>query len=88
IRHRGPNWGGCEISGNNIICHERLAIVGVDGNSQPLTNDDKSIILSYAEIGIDVVKRLDGMFSFVLLDTNKNRFIAVRDPIGITTLYQ
>ncbi|CAG8599482.1 13160_t:CDS:2, partial [Dentiscutata heterogama] len=70
IRHRGPNWSGCEISSNNIICHERLAIVG------------------YAEIGIDAVKRLDGMFSFVLLDTNKNRFIAARDPIGITTLYQ
>src|SRR6266498_4878313 len=28
------------------------------------------------------------MFSFVLLDTNKNQFIAARDPIGITTLYQ
>lgn len=28
------------------------------------------------------------MFSFVLLDTTKNRLIAARDPIGITTLYQ
>jgi len=35
-----------------------------------------------------VVNHLDGMFSFVLLDTNKNQFIAARDPIGITTLYQ
>ncbi|CAG8737479.1 17102_t:CDS:2, partial [Dentiscutata erythropus] len=101
IRHRGPNWSGCEISGNNIICHERLAIVGVESGAQPLTNNDKSIILSVnGEIynhkilrkqlknGIDAVKRLDGMFSFVLLDTNQNRFIAARDPIGITTLYQ
>jgi asparagine synthase (glutamine-hydrolysing) len=32
---------------------------------------------------------LDGMFSFVLLDTSvtPSRIIAARDPIGITTLY-
>lgn len=32
---------------------------------------------------------LDGMFSFVLLDTSTtpSRLIAARDPIGITTLY-
>ncbi|CAG8683655.1 5854_t:CDS:2, partial [Racocetra fulgida] len=42
----------------------------------------------YSEIGNDVVKRLDGMYSFVLFDSNRNRFIAARDPIGITTLYQ
>lgn len=33
---------------------------------------------------------LDGMFSFILLDTSvtPSRVIAARDPIGITTLYQ
>ena len=33
---------------------------------------------------------LDGMFSFVLLDTtlSPSRLIAARDPVGITTLYQ
>ena len=33
---------------------------------------------------------LDGMFSFILLDTTvtPSRMIAARDPIGITTLYQ
>ncbi|KAK1263044.1 Asparagine synthetase [glutamine-hydrolyzing] 2 [Acorus gramineus] len=30
---------------------------------------------------------LDGMFSFVLLDTRNKTFIAARDPIGITPLY-
>ena len=30
---------------------------------------------------------LDGMFSFVLLDTRDNSYIAARDPIGITPLY-
>ncbi|KAG0349480.1 asparagine synthetase, partial [Gamsiella multidivaricata] len=121
LRHRGPDWGGCVVAGNHILCHERLAIVGVDSGAQPLTNDDESLILSvngeiynhkalrkmcpadthfktqsdcevilhlYKQIGADVVKHLDGMFSWVLLDTKKNRILAARDPIGITTLYQ
>lgn len=29
VRHRGPDWSGCHVSKNNILCHERLAIVGV-----------------------------------------------------------
>jgi asparagine synthetase B (glutamine-hydrolysing) len=33
------------------------------------------------------VDRLDGMFSFVLLDTRDNSFIVARDAIGITSLY-
>ncbi|KAI9598525.1 asparagine synthase [Syncephalis fuscata] len=122
IRHRGPDWSGCIISGQHIIAHERLAIVGVDSGAQPLTNADGTIILSvngeiynhlalrkqlkrkdivfktqsdceviiylYEEMGIDLVNLLDGMFSFVLVDTRKQRVIAARDPIGITTLYR
>ncbi|KAJ1831910.1 asparagine synthetase, partial [Coemansia sp. RSA 2703] len=26
IRHRGPDWSGCIVADNSIICHERLAI--------------------------------------------------------------
>lgn len=35
IRHRGPDWSGCVVSPEgsgtqgSILCHERLAIVGV-----------------------------------------------------------
>jgi asparagine synthase (glutamine-hydrolysing) len=37
----------------------------------------------------DVCRALDGMFSFILLDSSvtPSRVIAARDPIGITTLY-
>lgn len=38
-------------------------------------------------MGTDLVQHLDGMFSFVLLDVKRNRVIAARDAIGITTLY-
>lgn len=30
---------------------------------------------------------LDGVFSFVLLDTRDNSYIAARDAIGVTPLY-
>ncbi|KAH9522624.1 asparagine synthetase [Dermatophagoides farinae] len=46
IRHRGPDWSGCIISGNNIFCHERLAIIGVDSGAQPIVSHDKSMILT------------------------------------------
>lgn len=34
-----------------------------------------------------MVGKLDGMFSFVLVDLRDKSFIAARDPIGITPLY-
>ena len=41
-------------------------------------------------MGTDLCAKLDGMFSFILLDTSvtPSRMIAARDPVGITTLYQ
>ena len=41
----------------------------------------------YEEYGEDFVDMLDGMFSFVLIDTRDKSFIAARDAIGITPLY-
>lgn len=29
LRHRGPDWSGCYVGKDAILCHERLAIVGV-----------------------------------------------------------
>lgn len=29
LRHRGPDWSGCHVAKDAILCHERLAIVGV-----------------------------------------------------------
>ncbi|TNY23631.1 asparagine synthase [Rhodotorula diobovata] len=55
------------------------------------THSDCEVILHlYRECGTDLCSKLDGMFSFVLLDTSvtPSRMIAARDPIGITTLYQ
>lgn len=40
------------------------------------------------EHGLDAPKYLDGMFSWVLYDRIRDRTIAARDPIGITSFYQ
>jgi asparagine synthase (glutamine-hydrolysing) len=42
----------------------------------------------YPKHDIDTPKLLDGMFSFVLYDKTRDRTIAARDPIGITSFYQ
>uniref|UniRef100_A0A0D6QZ42 Asparagine synthetase [glutamine-hydrolyzing] n=1 Tax=Araucaria cunninghamii TaxID=56994 RepID=A0A0D6QZ42_ARACU len=49
--------------------------------------DCEVIAYLYEEYGEDFVNMLDGMFSFVLLDTRDNSFLAARDAIGITPLY-
>lgn len=52
------------------------------------TGSDCEVIAHlYEEHGENFVDMLDGMFSFVLLDTRDNSFIAARDAIGITPLY-
>ncbi|EEB09349.1 asparagine synthetase [Schizosaccharomyces japonicus yFS275] len=121
IRHRGPDWSGNCIRKQSILCHERLAIVGVDSGAQPLVSDDGKLVLTvngeiynhialreslkgqyefkthsdcevilylYREHGPACADMLDGMFSWVLYDENKDKVVAARDPIGITTLYQ
>ncbi|MBA0743485.1 hypothetical protein Gogos_006155 [Gossypium gossypioides] len=52
------------------------------------TGSDCEVIAHlYEEYGEDFVDMLDGMFSFVLLDTRDKSFIAARDATGITPLY-
>ncbi|KAJ5790493.1 uncharacterized protein N7518_007504 [Penicillium psychrosexuale] len=52
------------------------------------THSDCEVILPlYEEYGLDCPKHLDGMFSFVLWDKKKDRVVAARDPIGVTSFY-
>ncbi|VEU21899.1 DEKNAAC102818 [Brettanomyces naardenensis] len=119
IRHRGPDWSGNRVANSTILCHERLAIVGLESGAQPITSSDGRYILTvngeiYNHIklrsqlkdydfqtlsdceviiplvekyGLDAPQYLDGLFAWVLYDTKKDRVVAARDPIGITTLY-
>lgn len=55
----------------------------------PLKSDCEIILHLYQRYGADMCRMLDGIFSFILLDTSQTpeRLIIARDPIGITTLY-
>ncbi|TQS31660.1 hypothetical protein Golomagni_08050, partial [Golovinomyces magnicellulatus] len=51
IRHRGPDWSGCVVTPEDgtkgsILCHERLAIVGISTGAQPLVSTDGKLILA------------------------------------------
>jgi len=52
LRHRGPDWNGIKVSGRNVLCHERLAIVGIDSGAQPLVGGegDKIVLCVNGEI--------------------------------------
>ncbi|XP_078435284.1 asparagine synthetase [glutamine-hydrolyzing] [Wolffia australiana] len=52
------------------------------------TGSDCDVIAHlYEEHGEDFIDMLDGVFSFVLLDTRSNTFLVARDAIGVTSLY-
>jgi len=53
-----------------------------------LSNSDSEILIPlYLLYGSAFVKKLKGMFSFILYDLDKKLLLAARDPFGITSLY-
>ncbi|MBU4501894.1 MAG: asparagine synthase (glutamine-hydrolyzing) [Nanoarchaeota archaeon] len=52
------------------------------------TNSDTEVIVhAYEEYSIDFIKKLQGMFSIALWDSNTKRLFLIRDPMGIKPLY-
>jgi len=81
IRHRGPDWSGAYCKGQNIVCHERLAIVDPVGGAQPLFNQEKNKILAVnGEIynHLDLKKELK----------NPSKFMTASDCEIILHLYE
>ncbi|KAK2865073.1 asparagine synthetase [Arthroderma sp. PD_2] len=74
---------------NGEIYNHRTLTKGLKTPYNFKTHSDCEVIIPlYMEHGLDTPKLLDGMFSWVLFDKNKDRIVAARDPIGITSLYQ
>lgn len=46
LRHRGPDWTGIEVIGNNAIAHERLAILDPVSGDQPFVNEQGTVMLA------------------------------------------
>ena len=51
------------------------------------TSDSEVIVHLYEHFGAECCNHLDGMFSFVVIDDDKQSFIAARDPLGVKPLY-
>jgi asparagine synthase (glutamine-hydrolysing) len=49
--------------------------------------DTEVILAAYAQWGIECLTRLNGMFSFVIVDREEQRIFAARDRFGIKPLY-
>jgi len=50
-------------------------------------SDTEVLIHLYEDKGFDMLKYLNGMFSFVIYDKNKNLFFGARDRVGIKPFY-
>jgi len=51
------------------------------------TSDTEVLLDLYMKIGPDMLKLLNGMFSFVILDTETDEYFVARDRLGIKPLY-
>jgi len=57
------------------------------GHSFRTKSDTEVILRMYLQYGEECVARLNGMFSFLILDRYQRRVLAVRDHLGVKPLY-
>src|SRR6266403_999785 len=87
LRHRGPDGEGSWIEGPVGLGHRRLAIVDVDGGSQPMANEDGSVwIVFNGEIYNHAALR-PGLEARGHRYRTRRRLLLARDRLGIKPLY-
>lgn len=75
------------VANGEIYNHQLLKNTFIP-DEQLCTSSDCEIPLKlYETIGSGAIKYLDGMFAFVVVDTEKNTFLAARDTLGMKPLY-
>mmetsp|Transcript_13863 Transcript_13863/g.33856 ORF Transcript_13863/g.33856 Transcript_13863/m.33856 type:complete len:627 (+) Transcript_13863:60-1940(+) len=80
--------GNIVLSVNGEIYNYKELMAGLKTDYDFKTSSDCEVIIPlYMEHGIDFINKLRGMFSFVLYDKKSQRYIAVRDHMGITPMY-
>ena len=122
IVHRGPNSAGAYTDADMALGFRRLSIIDLADGSQPMYNEDKSLVLVYngeiynfqslreeliaaghtfathcdSEVllhgyeqygGPALMKKLRGMFAFVIWDTKEKKLFGARDMFGIKPMY-
>lgn len=59
----------------------------VAGRNFKSSSDTEVIIQAYQQWGVECLSRFNGMFSFALWDTRRNRLFAARDRLGIKPFF-
>lgn len=76
------------VFNGEIYNHNELRLELEYNNIKFDTKSDTEVILqAYLYYGLDFIHKLNGMFSFFILDKNKNKCFIFRDRIGIKPLY-
>ena len=81
-----------DINGIYLICNGEIYYYSQlykELDTTPVTYSDCEVIIHlYLKYGIDyLLDKLDGVFSFVLYDSNQNIIYVARDPYGVRPLY-
>lgn len=71
----------------DIELHNKREITIKYNLDKTYLTDEDLITYLYKNKGIEFIKDLIGEFSFILYDRNQHRIYAVRDPLGIKSLY-
>src|SRR5215210_1734650 len=74
---------------NGEIYNHRELRAGLEerGHRWATNSDSEVVVHAYEEYGVDCVRRLNGIFAFVVWDARENRLVAARDHYGVKPLY-
>ena len=93
IIHRGPDSAGTHSDEDVTMGFRRLSIIGLEDGSQPMYNEDGSIVIcfngeiyNYQPIK-EMLNDLRGMFAFAIYDMKNKKLFAARDFFGIKPFY-
>jgi asparagine synthase (glutamine-hydrolysing) len=76
------------VVNGEIYNHEDLrAELEALGHRFATRSDSEAVVHAYEEWGSDALRRLNGIFAFVLWDNRRRRLLAARDPFGVKPLY-
>src|SRR5215207_1865888 len=76
------------IANGEIYKHRGLrADLERRGHRFATRSDCEAMLHAYEEYGVDCVRRLNGIFAFLLWDATRHRLVAARDEFGVKPLY-
>ncbi|MDJ0807920.1 MAG: asparagine synthase (glutamine-hydrolyzing) [Gammaproteobacteria bacterium] len=76
------------VANGEIYNHPELRLeLEAQGADYQTHSDCESILTVYQRMGVEGLKRLNGMFAFALWDVDQGRLLLARDRLGIKPLY-